>query len=97
MARYRQKPELVEAKQFLGGAKNAKELTAWLKDKGALNVTWVDNQTVMDIHLVERLQFIAPSAEHIVQSVYRSQWIILKGDKWRVFSDRGFRERFETV
>ena len=96
MARYRQIPELVDARQFTGGSTNAEALLIWLKSKGC-DADWVDNQTVMDIHLVERLQFIAPGSENIIRSAYRGDWIVVRGEKWRVFSERSFRERFEKV
>ena len=96
MARYRQIPELVDARQFTGGRENAEALLLWLKSKGC-DAEWIDNQTVMDIHLVERLQFIAPGSEDTVRSAYRKDWIVLKGDLWRIFSERSFRERFEKI
>lgn len=98
MARYRQIPELVDARQFTGGSKNAEELIAWLKTKGC-KADWIDNQTVMDIHLVERLSFTVtePGPVKIMRSAYRGDWIVLKGDKWRIFPDRKFRERFESI
>lgn len=96
MARYRQKPELVEARQFTGGQENAKELYDWFKAHGC-DATWVDNQTVMDIHLVERIQFTTPGKERVVNSAYRKDWIVKKGDSWRVFPERKFLERFEPI
>jgi hypothetical protein len=96
MARYRQKPEIVDARQFTGGRENAEALLVWLKSKGC-DATWVDNQTVMDIHLVERIQFIAPSNEKVVRSAYRKDWIVLKDKSWRIFPERKFLERFEQI
>ncbi|QGZ17269.1 hypothetical protein SEA_GIANTSBANE_65 [Arthrobacter phage Giantsbane] len=97
MARHRQKPDLVDARQFTGGHENAEALLIWLKSKGC-DADWVDNQSVLDIHLVERLQFIAPGSESIIRSAYRKDWIVLKGtNNWRIFSDRSFRERFEKI
>ena len=93
MARYRQKPDLVEARQFTGGSKNAEELIKWLRSKGC-EAEWIDNQTVLDIHLVERLQFIS---SNIIHSAYRTDWIVLRGNTWRIFSNRKFLERFETI
>jgi hypothetical protein len=51
----------------------------------------------MDIHLVERLQFVAPNNEKVVLSAYRKDYIVLNGEKWRIFPERKFRERFEKV
>jgi hypothetical protein len=97
MARHRQIPELVDARQFTGGSANAEALLIWLRSKGC-DAEWVDNQTVMDIHLVERLQFIAPDSENIIRSAYRKDWIVLKSNgKWRIFPERKFRERFEKI
>jgi hypothetical protein len=96
MARYRQIPDLVDARQFTGGRENAEALLIWLKSNGC-DATWVDNQTVMDIHLVERLQFVAPSNEKVVFSAYRKDFIVLMGQKWRIFPERKFRERFEKI
>lgn len=96
MARYRQIPELVDARQFTGGKENAVELNQWLTSKGCTS-TWVDNQTVMDIHLVERLQFTTPEQETIFRSAYRKDWIVNRGTTWRVFSNKEFNERFEVV
>jgi hypothetical protein len=96
MARYRQKPEIVDARQFTGGCENAEALLIWLKAKGC-DATWVDNQTVMDIHLVERIQFVTPNNEKIIRSAYRKDWIVLKGQSWRVFPERKFLERFEPI
>lgn len=96
MARYRQIPNIVDARQFTGGLENAEALLIWLKSKGC-DAEWVDNQTVMDIHLVERLQFIAPSSESIIRSAYRKDYIVLNGDKWRIFPEREFLERFEKI
>ncbi|ASR83356.1 hypothetical protein SEA_MEDIUMFRY_62 [Arthrobacter phage MediumFry] len=96
MARYRQIAEVVDARQFTGGRSNAEALILWLKSNGC-DAEWVDNQTVMDIHLVERLQFIAPGSEDIVRSAYRNDWIVRKDSKWRIFSERSFRERFEKI
>ncbi|AXH46722.1 hypothetical protein QCN35_gp60 [Arthrobacter phage Synepsis] len=97
MARYRQIPEHVDARQFTGGSESAKELITWLKSKGCTEVGWVDNQTVMDIHLVERLQFKTPESNNIILSAYRQDWIVLKDNRWRIFSERSFRERFEKI
>lgn len=99
MARYRQKPELVEARQFTGGRKNAEDLIVWLKSKGC-DATWIDNWTVLDIHMVERLQFTETTGPHkdkLVRSAYRKDWIVLKGQTWRVFPERKFLERFEPI
>jgi len=96
MARYRQIPELVDARQFTGGRENAEALLIWLRSKGC-DAEWVDNQTVMDIHLVERLQFIAPGSENIIRSAYRKDWIVLKGVTWKIYPERKFRERFEKI
>ncbi|ALY09034.1 hypothetical protein SEA_NIGHTMARE_63 [Arthrobacter phage Nightmare] len=99
MARYRQIPELVDARQFTGGAANAEALIAWLKSKGC-EATWIDNQTVMDIHLVERLSFseiVEPHETKIIRSAYRQDWIVLKNDRWRIYPDRKFRGRFEKI
>lgn len=96
MARYRQIPELVDARQFTGGRENAEALLLWLKSNGC-DAEWVDNQTVMDIHLVERLQFIAPGSEHLVRSAYRKDWIVRKDNKWRIYPERKFLERFEKI
>ncbi|ASD52283.1 hypothetical protein QCN32_gp61 [Arthrobacter phage Niktson] len=99
MARYRQIPEHVDARQFTGGRENAEALITWLKSKGC-EATWIDNQTVMDIHLVERLSFsqkVEPHETKIIRSAYRQDWIVLKDNRWRIFSERKFRERFEKI
>jgi hypothetical protein len=97
MARYRQKPEIVDARQFTGGKENAEEVIAWLKAKDCDRLLWVDNQTVMDIHLVERLSFQAPGKEKIIRSAYRKDYIVNKGDSWRIFPERKFLERFDPI
>ncbi|ALY08659.1 hypothetical protein CAPNMURICA_59 [Arthrobacter phage CapnMurica] len=96
MARYRQKPEHVDARQFTGGRENAEEVLLWLRSKGC-EASWVDNQTVLDIHLVERLQFKTPESKNIIRSAYRKDWIVLKDSNWRIFSEKSFRERFEKI
>jgi hypothetical protein len=96
MARYRQRPEIVDARQFTGGKENAEELMQWLRAKGC-TATWVDNQTVLDIHLVERLSFTAPAKEKIIRSAYRKDFIVNKGDSWRIFPERQFLERFDPI
>lgn len=96
MARYRQIPELVEARQFTGGKNNAMEINQWLTANGCTSI-WVDNQTVMDIHLVERLQFQKSADAKHVYSAYRNDWIVKKDDSWRVFSNKEFGERFESI
>ncbi|QFG08740.1 hypothetical protein PBI_INGRID_68 [Arthrobacter phage Ingrid] len=97
MARYRQKPEIVDARQFTGGQENAAEIIAWLKAKGCKRLQWVDNQTVLDIHLVERLSFASPGKDTIIRSAYRKDYIVNKGDSWRIFPERKFLERFESI
>lgn len=95
MARYRQKPEIVDARQFTGGEANAYDLVKWLNSKGC-DVTWVDNTTVMDIHLQERLSFTVPLNNN-VYSAYRGDWIVKKGESFRIFSNKEFGERFEQI
>lgn len=97
MSRYRQKPEVVDAIQFTGGSKNAEEVIQWLKSNGAEDATWIDNQTVMDIHLVERLSFKTNEDTAVIRSAYRKDWIVRKANKWRIYSERQFRERFEKI
>lgn len=95
MARYRQRPDIVDARQFTGGEVNANELIDWLRSKGC-GATWIDNQTVMDLHLIERLTFNIPNNK-IVFSAYRGDWIVKKGDTFRIFPNKEFGERFENI
>lgn len=97
MARYRQKPEIVDARQFTGGAENAAEISKWLKAKGCTRILWMDNQTVLDIHLAELLSFASPGKDSIIRSAYRTDYIVNKGDSWRIFPERKFLERFESI
>jgi hypothetical protein len=96
MARYRQKAEIVDARQFTGGEENAQEVLAWLKAKGC-EANWIDNQTVLDIHLVERVSFMVTGKEKIIRSAYRKDYIVNKGDSWRIFPERKFLERFDPI
>jgi len=98
MARYRQIPELVDAEQFVGGVDSANKVHLWLEKHGCQKITWVDNQSVMDIHLQERLSFFIELEDHkMVYSAYRGDWIVKKGDRYRIFTDKKFKERFEQV
>lgn len=96
MARYRQRPEIVEAIQFTGGAENAQAVVEWLKAR-ACQATWVDNQTVMDLHLIQRIQFITSIRPEVVNSAYPKDWITMKGESFRIYPEKAFIERFEKV
>lgn len=99
MARHRQRPTQVEAIQFTGGEENAAEVIKWLSGKQQRG-QWIDNHTVLNIHLVECLNFrevISPNNVTIIRTAYRGDWIVRMNKKWRVFSKAEFGERFEQI
>jgi hypothetical protein len=96
MARYRQKPEIVDVRQFTGGEENAKKVILWLKSKG-VESRWVDTQTVLDLRLDECIHFVTdPEGDRILRSAYVTDYIVHKGDTWRIFREGDFLERFES-
>lgn len=99
MARYKQRPEVVGTEQFTGGKDSADRIIHWLKLKG-YPANWVDNQTVMDIHLQERVSFTQTFADqdyNMVYSAYKGDWIVEKNGRFRIFSAKEFNERFEKI
>lgn len=99
MARYKQRPEVVDAEQFEGGAESANHIARWLEGKGC-EATWIDNQTVKDIHLQERLTFtidIVEPKHKLMFSAYKNDYIVEKNGRFRIFSAKEFSERFEKI
>lgn len=100
MGRYRLIPTVVDARQFTGGIEEAQKLTMWLKSKG-YDSTYFPHRTHSNLALPERISF-KKSGKDItfkdpVQALDKGDWLVKKGEEFKVVKEEDFNGKYEAV
>lgn len=93
MAKYKQKPVIVDARQYTGGKSNGSQLASWVNSGGS-TASWMEESRGMDLILPEQLYVKTDQGEGVVNV---NDWIVKIDGVFMVYPDGLFKQRFETA
>lgn len=95
MAKYKQTPVEVDARQYTGGERNGQTLASWVNSLGGFAV-WSNSNTYQDLTLPEEL-YLGKSKIHMEWSVPVGFWLVNEEGFITIYSDEVFKTKFEKA
>ncbi|QED11669.1 hypothetical protein PP914_gp181 [Arthrobacter phage Qui] len=95
MSKYIQKPVEVDARQYVGGKENGKELETWVNSLGG-DATWSPENKIKDLTLPEEFN-LGKSKLHMNWNIKIGTWLVYKDGFITIYPDDVFKTKFDKV